>query len=682
LSESSYIADFAKEFDYTLAMFPTRFRDEPILLDSRPATRSNAAQRGRFVTSLLVIAVVAIFQIGCSGDSEDTKDVGEQGRSTRPPSTADMAPEQLDNMLLSEELIEGFRSDMGALAFAARNLELPDARTRKQFRTLGLRANDLAPEADEPDPDPTLRSLGLSKREWPLVDAPEATNLELSLWRPLFDIVDHFHWSKFKIKSGHFVEGAADDTREFEAKVNFSALAELRSGELSWIRSTQMITWRLIPGTDPEKNESWRISAWHTKSANRIDAVAPFFEDVVAEAVPDLEQRERARLSIHERLVAERILAKRSGEDFAPPHPIFTDLSNDRHPGLAVVDLDSDGFDDLYVVTRWGRNQFLHNRGDGTFEEKAAAHGLDVEGFSSSAIFADFDNDGDPDLFLGRTAERSAYYENEDGQFVDRSSEKIDVPLPYLASSVSATDYDGDGLLDIYVSTYAASLMSLDGYEKYLSPDELADLAKVWRGHSTFLELVGPANVLLHNQGEGRFSRVKDPGDLAAYRNTYQATWADFDADGDPDVYLSNDFSPDSMIRNDGEGRFVEATGELGFSSFGLGMGSSWGDYDRDGRQDVYVSNMYSTAGSRITAQLPYVDDRYREMAKGNYLYKNEGGNFRKVSGQTSPDIAVERTGWSWASQFIDFDNDGYLDLGVLNGFYTAPREVALSGDT
>jgi hypothetical protein len=123
-------------------------------------------------------------------------------------------------------------------------------------------------------------------------------------------------------------------------------------------------------------------------------------------------------------------------------------------------------------------------------------------------------------------------------------------------------------------------------------------------------------------------------------------------------------------------------TAELGIKYFGLGMGASWGDYDRDGRVDLYATNMYSTAGSRITAQLGFVDDRYREMAQGNYLYRNEGDQFRKVSGSTPPALPVERTGWSWGSQFVDVDNDGFLDLGVLNGFYTAPREVALSGDT
>jgi hypothetical protein len=655
---------------------------EPHSHSTTPKWRS--ATRTLFV-GVLLFALTA-FQLSCSSASDDAEDAAQAPSSRlQQPAMTNVAPAQLDAMLLSEELIEGFRADMDSLAFAVRNLELPDKRTRRLFRPLDLEINDLAPTADEPDADATLQSLGLRLRNWPIAQSTVATNASLRLWRPLLDEVDHFRWSKFKIKSGHFVEAPAGDLdapKEFEARVAFVGLARLSSGTLSWVRNAQTLRWRLISGRDPEQNENWRIVAWQVLEANRMDTAALLFEDVIDTAVPDRAQREAARLSIHERYVADRLLAKRAGESFTPPHETFADISNDRHPGLAVVDLDADGFDDLYVVTRWGRNQFLRNRGDGTFEEMAADVGLDVEGFSTSAIFADFDNDGDPDLILGRSFERSAYFENEEGYFIERSSDRVDQALPYFASSISATDYDGDGLLDIYISTYSASIVMLEGYREYLPADDMAELERRWQGHANLLDMIGPPNVLLHNQGGGRFEVVKTPSDLLAFRHTYQATWADFDEDGDPDVYLSNDFAPDTMIRNDGAGQFSEATTELGFSAFGLGMGVSWGDYDRDGRQDVYVTNMYSTAGSRITKQLSYVDQRYREMAQGNFLYRNGADGFSKVSGSGPSDLKVERTGWSWGSQFVDVDNDGFLDLGVLNGFYTAPREVALAGDT
>jgi len=642
------------------------------------------AVRAGFVAAALV--ALAALQLGCSPSSDEDPPAALEQRSgsmAAAIATSDVGSSELDAMLVSEELIEGFRPQMGALAFAVRNLELPDTRTRRLFRPLELQIVDLASEPDEPDADPTLQSLGLVLRNWPIAEPAESMNVSLRLWRPLFDEIDRFDWTRFQIKSGHFVENSAGEPEKFEMRVAFTGLARLHSGGISWIRIMQTLHWRLISGKDSTKNENWRIVAWRSDTASRLDAPSPLFEDVIDQAVPDLAQRETARTSIHERLVSARLLAKREGKPFTLPHPRFSDTSTNRHPGLAVVDLDGDGFDDLYIMTRWGRNQLLHNRGDGTFEERAAEYGLDIDGDSSSGIFADFDNDGDPDLFLGRAFERSAYYENQDGRFVERSSELVDKPLPYYASSISAVDYDGDGLLDIYVSTYNAAGSTFDQYREHLSKADAIELERIAAKESrALLTEVGPPNILLHNEGNGHFSVVADPGALRSFRHTYQATWADFDGDGDPDVYLANDFVPDVIVRNDGEGRFVDVTGELGFDSFGLGMGVTWGDYDRDGRQDVYVSNMYSTAGSRITKQLSYLHKRITEMAQGNYLYRNEGDQFRKVSGSTSSELAVERTGWSWGSQFVDVDNDGFLDLGVLNGFYTAPPEVAIAGDT
>jgi hypothetical protein len=637
-------------------------------------------------TGILAAAssALALLLLSCSPDSDDAQSTEFAfSKVERSLAGTNTPPSELDTMLVSEELIEAFRTDMGRLAFAVRNLELPDRRTRRLFRPLDLEVRDLAAEASEPKRDPTLQALGIASRNWPIAETTQETSASLRLWRPLFDQVDRFSRAKFKIKSGHFVENADGERREFEMRVAFSGLATLRTGGLSWIHTDQTLRWRLIPGRDAKRAENWRITVWRGEEARRLDGASAWFEDVLDEAIPDLAQRETARLSIHERHVANRLLAKRAGKPFALPHWRFSDVATNRHPGLAVVDVDADGFDDLYIMTRWGRNQLLLNGGDGTFREMASEVGLDIEGFSSSAIFADFDNDGDPDLFLGRTLERSAYFENKEGHFVERSDELVDFKLPYFASSVSAVDYDGDGLLDIYVSTYSSTGVDLEQYREYLSEKDHADLARLASKKSPdLLDQLGPPNVLLHNEGNGRFTLAKNPGALRSFRHTYQSTWSDFDNDGDPDVYLSNDFARDIMVRNDGEAGFVEVTAELGIKYFGLGMGASWGDYDRDGRVDLYATNMYSTAGSRITAQLGFVDDRYREMAQGNYLYRNEGDQFRKVSGSTPPALPVERTGWSWGSQFVDVDNDGFLDLGVLNGFYTAPREVALSGDT
>jgi hypothetical protein len=361
----------------------------------------------------------------------------------------------------------------------------------------------------------------------------------------------------------------------------------------------------------------------------------------------------------------------------------------DQHPGVAVVDLDRDGLDDLYVIPHWGRNLFFRNRGDGTFEEKAAQVGLDVDGGTSSAVFADFDNDGDTDAFLGRTLQPSLYLENDGKRMRDASSSVSD-RLPALVSSVTAVDVDRDGLLDVYFATYAAKRVSdeysamgkldkplLDGF---IRPEESKKLLERLSTPSEFYDLPGPPNVLVKNRGGGKFAVASDSG-LEVFANTYQATWADYDRDGDPDVYLANDdFGADNLLRNDGRGRFVDAAKETGAYGVGFGMGATWGDYDGDGLQDLYVSNMYSKAGKRITERLGNLDQRYRRMAVGNTLYRNLGDTFEDLS---SPEaLHGEKAGWSWAGQFADVDNDGRPDLHVLSGYYTAPAEYALPVDT
>ena len=188
--------------------------------------------------------------------------------------------------------------------------------------------------------------------------------------------------------------------------------------------------------------------------------------------------------------------------------------------------------------------------------------------------------------------------------------------------------------------------------------------------------MVGPPNMLLENQGD-KFAISPSSPSVECWRKTFQAAWSDYDNDGDQDLYVCNDFSPDDLFRNDGDQGFVRVNEEVGLEKPGFGMGVSWGDHNQDGTLDLYVSNMFSKAGTRITAQIDGVDPRMKDLAKGNYLYQLVDGKFSLVSDVGGPHETVAHAGWSWGSQFCDVDNDGALDIFAASGYYTAPAELA-----
>ena len=350
----------------------------------------------------------------------------------------------------------------------------------------------------------------------------------------------------------------------------------------------------------------------------------------------------------------------------------------------------------LYITVRMGNNLLLENQGDGTFVEAARGYNLHFTGHCTCALFADFDNDGDPDLFLGRSLRPSLYFEKREGRFVSDPTANV---LPMLVVSASAADFDGDGLLDLYLCTYRPATIvaatspsggdagTLERWPDHFYPPEMA--AEYYRRHKAstegkevafpdLLDQIGPPNVLLANRGGGRFEPAPENAQLGLWRNTLQATWADYDRDGDPDLYLANDWAADNLFRNDGADGFQDVTEEAGLTMYGFSMGASWGDYDGDGLQDLYVSNMYSKAGRRVTSRVPGIAETFKQAAGGNYLYRQtDGGTFALASAANSPSAPVAKAGWSWGGQFADFDNDTDLDLYVLSGYFSAPPPVS-----
>jgi hypothetical protein len=601
------------------------------------------------------------------------------------------------------------------------NLALPDALGVELFAD---QTTIQEITSDAPHEKKHLPGLRVRKYSWDIDSSPVTMeNRDVSLWRALFQSVDYFERAGFK-----FVRGSFDDADPelLHSDVAFEGLARDKDGRLLLVKAEQSLTWRSFPSTsaatphasnkdasgeyenvivpvkqdapadDKPTTEQWKIVEWTQKSLDTVLADQMFFAESLDRVIPDDQLRRRLRTSIHELHILDRYAALSKHEKWEGPHPYFSVVSQDRHPSLAVVDIDRDGLDDIYVMARWGRNILLHNKG-GYFEDVAPQYGLDIDSHCASAIFADFDNDGDVDLMLGRTLVPSQYLVNENGRFVDRSDSLVDGGLPSLVTSVSAADYNGDGLLDVYLSTYAANMQddeirgkgpplknpAAEGLLSDFLPDEtsrnlMKHLGK--RDYHRHLNNYGPPNQLLINTG-GRFETSPHNEQVAIWRHTYQASWSDYDQDGDPDLYLANDFAVNSLMRNDGDAGFVDVATETGTKDIGFGMGAAWGDYDNDGKADLYVSNMFSKAGRRITSSLKNIDDRFAMMARGNSLFHSEASGFQKVSGLDAPALQVEKAGWSWSGQFVDFDNDGWLDIHALSGYYSAPPEVAVQVD-
>ncbi len=334
--------------------------------------------------------------------------------------------------------------------------------------------------------------------------------------------------------------------------------------------------------------------------------------------------------------------------------------------GLAVGDANGDGMEDLYVCQSGGLpNRLFLARADGTAGDVAAAAGVDWLETSRGALFIDLDNDGDQDLVVS-VAEGLVIQENDgSGRFTVRSAEVLPFAVPY---SLAAADYDQDGDLDIFAACYDRR-GHVDRNVALARPVPYQDATN------------GGRNSLLRNDGKFRFRHVTQRVGLDANntRYSYAAAWADYDRDGDLDLYVANDFGRNNLYRQDkvrGQIRFTDVAESSGTLDIAAGMSAAWGDYDNDGLFDIYVSNMFSSAGNRIAKQARFLaneDTTTRDLfvrhARGNSLFHNLGPG--KGFEDVSVSAAVTQGRWAWGSAFADFNNDGWQDLIVANGFIT-----------
>lgn len=545
--------------------------------------------------------------------------------------------------------------EIKALSKDILNLQLPVS--GKPLFADRVEVLDLAPE--EPHETKEQDSgLPLQEFKFEVAAAPRLQQRqELTLWDPLVSKVDYFEHAKFYIIDGDF---APDSEYVFHTDCGFAGLAKLDNGNVAELKGSIEIQWKR-----PVESETrdWRIVGWKTKYLKSLESPQTLFADVLKSVVSDAQVLSRLSDSVHKRLAAHAI------ENECDCAEEIKNLITLAYQSVAVVDINGDQWDDLFLTAYGGKCILLENQTDGTFRDVAPELGLDIDGPVTAACFADFDNDGDLDAFFGKRNEPACYYENQDGSFALQATYEVT-----FVTSLAVADYNDDGLLDVYLTTYdGVDQLQPAESDEQLTPESLAD--------SRVTNLYSIPNVLLTNEGNGRFARLHDDDQAISIRRaSYQAAWSDYDNDGDPDLYIANDFSPNVLLKNY-NGKFVDVTTLTGTADVGFGMGVSWGDYDNDGKQDLYVTNMYSKAGIRITNKLSGLLGETRKAARGNSLFHNDGSKFSKVSGSEPPELLVEKAGWSWGSQFVDLNNDGFLDLHALSGYYTPPPRFQLPDD-
>ena len=336
------------------------------------------------------------------------------------------------------------------------------------------------------------------------------------------------------------------------------------------------------------------------------------------------------------------------------------------HNGIAVGDIDGDGLDEVYVCQPGGLpNRLYKNRG-GVFQDITEKSGVGLLDPTSSALFVDLRNSGLQDLVVLRPDGPLLFINQGEGRFAHKPGAFRFRTTPQGSfTGMAAADYDRDGRVDLYLCTYS---FFRDG-NQYRYPSPYYDAQN------------GPANFLFHNElaedGGGMLLDVTESTGLNQNNNrfSFAPAWCDYDGDGWPDLYVANDFGRKNLYRNEG-GKFRDAAAEAGVEDIGDGMSAAWFDYDGDGRPDLYVSNMWSDAGQRIVSQKQMQSPEvWRRHAKGNSLYRNKGdGTFE----ETGAAEGVEMGRWAWASDGVDFDNDGVPEIFIATGMLTNSSETDL----
>ena len=335
--------------------------------------------------------------------------------------------------------------------------------------------------------------------------------------------------------------------------------------------------------------------------------------------------------------------------------------------GMAIGDVNDDGYEDVYTCTAAGMpNRLFLRNPDGTVREASEEWNVGFLDTTRSAVIADLDGDGHRDLAVA-LGSRVVVAWNDGTRFGERtvlSSGGADDVY-----GISVADPDGDGDVDLYACCYGVGVVreGSRGPARVLSnvPTPYYDATN------------GASNVYWRNDGPRRFTDATAESGLMQNNDkfSFSSIWEDLDGDGDLDLYVANDFGRNHLYRNEG-GHFVDVAGPGGADDRANGMGPSCADFDLDGDIDINVSNIHAPEGMRITDLAVMRGSHGRgdallhsqPLARGNTLLRNRGdGTFENVADA----YGVNRCGWAWGARFLDLDNDMYEDLYSPNGWFT-----------